>query len=116
MLINTAGFICVGLGVIGIFLPLIPATDFFLLAAACFAISSPKFYHWLLYNRFFGKYIRNYRENRGMTLLTKIWTLLFLWATISYSIYIIDNIYVRILLAFIAIGVTVHVLMLKRAK
>jgi uncharacterized membrane protein YbaN (DUF454 family) len=87
-----------------------------LLAAACFAISSAKFYHWLLNNRFFGSYIRNYREGKGMSLLSKIWTLVFLWVSISYSVFVIDNIYVRILLLIIAIGVTIHVFMLKTAR
>ncbi len=63
-----AGTICVCLGVAGIFLPLLPTTPFLLLAAVCYAGSSPRFYHWLMNNRWFGRYIKNYREGKGLTL------------------------------------------------
>ncbi|MCJ7768908.1 MAG: YbaN family protein [Dehalococcoidales bacterium] len=54
-----AGTLFVGLGVIGIFLPVLPATPFLLLAAACYARSSKRFYCWLLNNRWFGVHIKN---------------------------------------------------------
>jgi uncharacterized membrane protein YbaN (DUF454 family) len=111
-----AGFISIGIGVIGIFVPLLPATDFFLLAALCFGASSPKFYHWLLFNKLFGKYIRDYKEGRGMSLGTKIWTLIFLWCSIGYSVYVINNLFVKILLLIIAAGVTLHLFYIKTAK
>ncbi len=115
-LLIAAGFICMGIGVIGIFIPLLPATDFFLLAALCFGASSPRFYNWLLYNKLFGRYIRNYKEGRGMTLISKIWTLIFLWGSISYSIYVINNLFVKILLLVIAAGVTIHLFYIKTAN
>lgn|GEM_PF-3519934 len=55
------GFFFVGLGIVGIFLPLFPTTPFLLLAAALFARSSPRFYRWLLNNRWLGSYMKNYR-------------------------------------------------------
>lgn len=115
-LVIAAGFICIGIGVIGIFVPLLPAADFFLLAALCFGASSPKFYNWLLFNKLFGKYIRDYKEGRGLSLLSKIWTLVFLWCSIGYSVYVINNLFVRILLLVIAAGVTIHLLYIKTAK
>lgn len=100
-----------GLGIVGIFLPLLPATPFFLLAVACYARSSRRFYDWMLNNRLFGSYIRNYREGRGISLKVKIFTLALLWGTIIYSaFFVVDELYWRIILLVIAVGVTIHIL------
>jgi uncharacterized membrane protein YbaN (DUF454 family) len=115
-LLIAAGFISIGIGVIGIFVPLLPATDFFLLAALCFGASSPKFYNWLLYDKLLGKYIRNYKEGRGMTFGSKLWTLIFLWCSIGYSVYAVNNLFVRILLIVIAASVTIHLFYIKTAN
>lgn len=104
-----AGFLFVGLGILGIFLPVLPTTPFLLLAAACFARSSQKFYNWLLNNRWFGRYIRNYREGKGIPLRVKVMTISLLWVTILISAYFVSIIYVRIFLILVAIGVTIHV-------
>ena len=75
----------VGIGILGIFIPVLPTTPFFLLAATLYAKSSKRFYDWLLSNRFFGKYIKNYREGKGITLKIKISTIALLWITIGCS-------------------------------
>ena len=59
----TIGTIAIGLGVIGIFVPLLPTTPFLLLAAACFARSSESLYTWLVGYKWFGDYIRHYHEH-----------------------------------------------------
>ncbi|UCD39276.1 MAG: YbaN family protein [Fidelibacterota bacterium] len=111
------GSVSVGLGVIGIFLPLLPTTPFLLLAAACYIRSSDKFYRWLITNRWFGRYIRNYREKKGVPVTTKVVAISLLWITIGYSaVFAIDNWAIRILLGIIAIGVTIHLLVLKTLK
>ncbi len=113
-LLIVSGTVCVGLGMLGIFLPLLPTTPFLLLAAACYIRSSEKFYHWLITNRWFGRYIRNYREGRGVPLSTKVMAISLLWITISYSaFFVVDILAVRILLILIAAGVTVHLVLLK---
>jgi len=111
-----AGLLFVGLGILGIFLPLLPTTPFLLLAAACFARSSQKFYNWLLNNRWFGRYIRNYREGKGIPLRVKVMTISLLWVTILISAYFVSIIYVRIFLILVAIGVTIHVARIGRVK
>lgn len=116
-LLVIAGTAFVTIGIIGIFVPLLPTTVFFLLAAYCYARSSKKFYDKLLNNKWFGSYIKNYREKKGISLRVKIVSLLVLWITILYSGFVIsENIYVRIGLLIIAIGVSIHLLTLKTYK
>jgi len=110
----TSGTIFLGLGLIGIFIPILPTTPFLLLAAACYARSSQRFYKWLMNNRWFGNYIKNYREGRGIPLKFKTLTISLLWLTILTSIYfVINNFLIEIILIIIAIGVTVHILTIK---
>jgi uncharacterized membrane protein YbaN (DUF454 family) len=108
LLLLILGLIFTALGVIGIFLPILPTIPFLLLAAACFIRSSQRFYRWLMENRFFGAYLKNYHEGKGISLRGKIVSILLLWGAISFSAYQVNNIWVRILLAVIAIGVTIH--------
>ncbi|HUG99897.1 MAG TPA: YbaN family protein [Gammaproteobacteria bacterium] len=82
----TAGMICVGLGAIGIVLPGLPTTPFLLLAAYCFARSSERFHGWLLNHRWFGSYVRNFEEGRGMTRRAKAATLLIMWLSFGITI------------------------------
>jgi uncharacterized protein len=108
------GLLSVFLGVLGIILPLLPTTPFLLLAAFFFARSSDRFLHWLLTNRWFGKYIRNYREGRGIPAREKAISLILLWLTISTSaFYFIENMWIRLLLFAIAAAVTTHLLRVK---
>lgn len=111
------GSLSVGLGVIGMFLPILPSTPFFLLAAFFYARSSNRFYDWLMTNRYFGEYIRNYREGRGMSLRHKIPVLLLLWLTIGYSAgYVVSQLWLKVLLIAIATGVTIHLIRIKTYK
>jgi uncharacterized membrane protein YbaN (DUF454 family) len=75
----------VGLGAIGIVFPILPTTPFLLAAAACFCKSSTRMYSWLMNNKWFGEYIKNYKEGRGLPLKTKITALVVLWVTIGFS-------------------------------
>ncbi len=105
-----AGTIFVGLGVLGIFLPLLPTTPFLLLAAACYARSSERFYNWLLNNKWVGRYIKNYREGKGIPLKVKVLSISLLWITIIFSAaFIVHNVFIRVILIIIAIGVTIHI-------
>ena len=112
-----AGSSFVGLGILGIFLPVLPTTPFLLLAAACYARSSRRSYNWLLNNRWFGGYLRGYLEGRGLPLRVKVVSILLLWATIGYSAsFVVDSIAVRIVLALVAVGVTIHILSTRTSK
>jgi len=102
-----------GLGIVGIFLPLLPTTPFLLLSAFCFAKSSDKFYQWLILNRVFGSYIQNYREKKGIPLKAKIMSVSLLWISILSSIILLKNIYFTIILPVIALLVSIHLLRMK---
>jgi hypothetical protein len=113
-LLIVVGTLAVILGVLGVFLPILPTTPFLLLAAACYARSSDRFLNWLLSNPYFGAYIRNYREGRGIPRSTKILTLAALWLTLGMSAaFATSSLWLRLLLALIGAGVTVHLLRLK---
>ncbi|MBM4279039.1 MAG: DUF454 domain-containing protein [Deltaproteobacteria bacterium] len=108
-----AGTFFVGLGVVGIFLPVLPTTPFLLLAAACYARSSERFYHWLLDHRWFGKYIQTYREGKGIPVKAKALSISLIWLTIFSSvIFIVHPLIVKVILIVIAMGVTIYLLSL----
>lgn len=112
-----AGTFFVGLGVLGIFLPLLPTTPFLLLAAACYARSSKRFYNWLLNNKWFGNYIKNYQEKKGVPLKVKLSSLSLLWITILFSaVFVVDILLFRIILILIAAGVTIHILSIRTLR
>ena len=104
-------------GIIGIFIPILPTTPFLLLAAACYARGSKIWYDWLLKNKWFGTYIDNYRKGRGIPWKVKIVTLLILWTTIIWSAFSVTAIFwIRIALIVIALGVTLHILTIKTVR
>jgi hypothetical protein len=108
----TAGTILVGIGILGIFLPLLPTTVFFLMAAWCYARSSHRFYDWLHHNKYFGKYLKNYREGKGGTVLSKVSSIVILWGGIIYSIIVTGSLTIQLILLAIAVGVTIHIIVI----
>jgi len=117
ILLIIAGTFFVGLGIVGIFVPVLPTTPFLLLAAACYARSSQRFYGWLLNNKWFGSYIRNYLERKGVPLRVKVVTVTLLWATIGSSVaFVVEILVVKLILVLIAIGVSIHILSVRTLK
>jgi len=119
-----AGTICIVLGAIGIVLPILPTTPFLLAAAACYYKSSPRMHKWLLNNRWFGEYIRNYKEGRGLPLKTKITALAMLWLTIGISsVFLLNRLLpeplvlpMQVVMVAVAIAVSAHILKLPTFK
>lgn len=111
------GSLSLALGVIGIFLPLLPTTPFLLLSAALYFRGSPKLYEWLLAQKHLGPYIRNFRENKAIPLRAKIISVALLWATILYCIICVTNaLWLRVVLAAVLVGVTAHILSFKTLR
>lgn len=112
-LLITAGTLSLVIGIVGIFVPLLPTTPFLLLAAGCYLRSSQKFYNWLMSNRFLGAYIRNYFEGRGIPVKVKLFIIALLWVTIGISIWLVAKPLVTVILLIVAIGVTLHIIFIK---
>lgn len=113
-LLVSVGVLSVGLATAGVFLPLLPTTPFLLLAAACFIRSSDRLYRWLTGHRWFGPYIRGYREHKAITRRARLVALLLLWGTLAYSaIAVVNALAVRVLLLLVGVGVTLHLVRLK---
>jgi uncharacterized membrane protein YbaN (DUF454 family) len=110
------GTLSLVIGIVGIFTPVLPTTPFLLLAAACYLRSSERFHRWLLHNRVFGSYIRNYTEGRGLPLKVKLFTIALLWVTIGISIWLVSNMIVTAVLLFVAVGVSLHIAFIRARK
>ena len=111
------GIILVGIGVLGIFLPLLPTAIFLILSSACFMKSSPRANQWLKNNKWLGGYVRNYQDKTGLTIKSKITTISILWISILFSAFLFtEDLYIRIILLLIAVGVTIHLLTIKTLK
>lgn len=105
---NFVGTLAVVLGLIGIFLPLLPTTPFLLLATACYMRGSQRMANWLMSNRLFGQYIRDFHENRGIPRKTKIWALSIMWVSLGISAWVMPVDWARPLLLIPGIGVTIY--------
>lgn len=112
-LLFAVGVLATVLGVLGIFLPLLPTVPLLLLAAACFARSSPRCYAWLLDHPRLGPLVSDYLDGNGMPLRAKVWAILLLWTSISLSTLLLAPILpVKLTLFAVAIGVTIYLLRL----
>lgn len=111
------GTFFLGVGIIGIVVPILPTTPFLLLTAACYARGSKRFYHWLLHNKWFGTYIKNYQEGKGVPIKFKVYTICLLWVTILFSvIFLLENIWFKLMLLIIALSVSFHIITIKTMK
>lgn len=112
-----AGTISLALGGVGVFLPILPTTPLLLLSLACYYKSSKRMHYWMINNKWFGSYLRNYAEGKGISLKAKLFTTSLLWILITYSVfYAVNNIIVQLVLLTIAIGVTIHLTKLPTFK
>ncbi|MEX1216787.1 YbaN family protein [Saccharospirillum sp.] len=87
-----AGWVCVALGTVGVVMPVLPTTPFLLLAAACFARSSPRFHRWLLSTKLFGPLIENWQRERYIEKRSKRVALVVVALTFTSSILIVEPI------------------------
>jgi len=117
VLLMLCGSLALALGIVGVFLPLLPSTPLLILAAFCYARSSEKLYRRLMDSSFPGRYIRLYSQGRGIPLKQKLFTIILLWLTIGTTgIFFVNSLWVRILLLAVASGVTFHLVSLPTFK
>ena len=110
VLCKAFAFLSLGLGVVGMFLPVLPTTPFAFISLS-FSKSSGRYYEWLLSHKWFGTYIRQFSEDRSIPLRIKIVSISMLWTTILISFWGIDGmLWLRLLLLLVAVGVTFHIL------
>ncbi|NPV50235.1 MAG: YbaN family protein [Candidatus Methanofastidiosum sp.] len=110
------GSTSLALGIVGIFVPVLPTTPFLLLSSFCYIRSSKRLHDWLINHKLFGSFIYNYINYGAVKRGTKIGSLIFLWAMIGSSIYLLQNFHLGILLLSIGFGVSIHILTLKTLK
>lgn len=110
-LLWTVGTISLILGIVGIFLPVLPTTPFLILTAYLYAKSSERFYNWLMNHRRLGPYVRQWVEHRCLTLRTKLLALALLTAAIASSnVFFVDWFWAHLAMALTGILVGVYVL------
>ncbi|MDO6446360.1 YbaN family protein [Colwellia sp. 1_MG-2023] len=97
MFLKVVGIFFVGLAGLGVFLPILPTTPFLLVAAGCFAKSSPRLHQKLLDNKTFGPMIYHWQTSRSIPKRAKIISLITMVLGVSYSCWLLDNNYLRIL-------------------
>ena len=116
MFFAALGFALLGLGAVGIAVPVLPTTPFVLLASLCFSASGGRCSRWLRGNRFFGPYIENYRTGQGVKASLKLASIVFLWAGLILSMLAMRAIWGYAALGAVGIGVTIHLLSIKTKR
>jgi uncharacterized membrane protein YbaN (DUF454 family) len=111
-LLIAAGLLSTALAVLGIFLPLLPTVPLLLLAAACFARSSPRCHAWLRGHRHFGPVLAAYQDG-AIPRRARRTALLLIWTSIPLSmLFLVEVIWLRLLLLLIALAVTGYLMWL----
>ncbi len=109
------GFIFLGLGAIGVLLPVWPTTPFVLVSVACFS-SSPRIKARILKISFFKEHIENYEHRTGLSKKTFWISIVWLWGMLLLSMLLVDNLWITLLLLFIGIAVTSHILCMSKGR
>ena len=111
------GSVSLVLGIMGVFLPVLPTTPFLLLAAALYMRSSHRLYEWLMSHKRLGPYIKNFREHKALPLRVKIVSVTMVWATLLYCAFVVaKEWWMSVMFIAIATGVTIHILSYKTLK
>lgn len=111
ILLTALGLLSLGLGVLGIFLPVLPTTPLLLLAAALFLRGNRNLYDWLLNHPELGPYIRNFMEHKAIPLRVKVISVSLVWITLlNCAIFVAEHWAFRLFFILLATAITVHIL------
>jgi len=115
LLLTVIGFLFIGLGAIGLLLPVWPTTPFILVSVACFS-SSPCIRAQILRISFFREHIENYEKRTGLSRKTVWISLGWLWGMMILSVALLQSYWISLLLFLVGAAVTSHILWMARAK
>lgn len=107
-LFAAAGGISLALGILGIFLPLLPTTPFLLLASWCFLRGSPRAHRWMHEHSRLGPYLTAYEEGRGIPLRAKVIAIAVLWVSMGFAIFHVAIPWAQLAMAAVGLGVTIY--------
>jgi uncharacterized membrane protein YbaN (DUF454 family) len=107
-----AGSISLLLGIIGIFVPVLPTTPFLLLASACFLRGSERMHRWLLSHGRLGKYIRDFEAGRGIPARAKVVAIAMMWISIAFAVELVGHPVAAAAMLLVATAVTIYLLRL----
>jgi uncharacterized protein len=116
LLFTILGTLFLLVGILGVILPLLPATPFLLLASACYVRGSQTLHRWLMSHKYLGTYITTIKEHRGMPLQAKIMTIAVLWASLLFSLYRTESLLLDATLLMVGLGVTALIVRLKTVR
>lgn len=109
-LLLSLGWLGVVLGVVGIFLPIMPTTPFILLAAWCFAQSSPRFHQWLCNHKHLGLIVRSWEDGNGLPRKVRNRVIFLLWFSLCFSTALLQNWLIGLVFFSIGAGVTLYLM------
>lgn len=99
------GFISLGVGIAGIFLPILPTTPFLLLTVFCFSRGSERFHNWFIETKVYKKYVLNYQKKKAMTIKEKLVLLLSVFVMLAISFYLAPAYWwLRLILISVMVG------------
>ncbi|WP_300366035.1 YbaN family protein [Brachyspira sp.] len=98
------GFLFVGIGAVGIVVPILPTTPFLLLASFFFAKGSKRFHDWFMSTKLYKKHLESFVQSRSMTLKSKLTILLPVSAMLIITFIFVNNLHARIVLVILFIG------------
>lgn len=114
---NVAGSISIGIGIVGVFVPLLPTVPLFLLAGFCYWRGSPRFYNRLINFGPVGRLIDNFRNGNGLPAKMKSRAIVFMWVSMATSmVFFVESNTLRTIMVLVGIGVTLYILRIKTSK
>lgn len=104
MLLISLGFIFLGVGAVGVIIPVLPTTPFILLASVCFAKGSDSFHEWLKGTKIYKDYAEDYLRDKSMTLKRKLWLMFISDFMLAFPLIILDNLYIKLFILAVIIA------------
>ncbi|MFQ5927946.1 MAG: YbaN family protein [Terriglobia bacterium] len=116
-LLLVVGTIMLGLGIVGIYLPVLPTTPFLLLAAACYVRSSERLFTWLVYHPRFGPPLNSFLKEKAVPLKVKVISLVIAWAILGgLALFVVESTLMKVLLLALGLLKTVFMLSIKTLR